>query len=177
MTQDTILRLMIIILLLPLLSFVINIFWGKKLGKASSIIGSSILGIDLILAIIVFVGKYFSFPNVDYLQLKFEWFNLGHIKIMVGVGGDNVAVVMLMVVTIISFLVHLFSTEYMAGDVRFSRYYAYLGLFTFSMLGIVIANNFLFMYIFWELVGISSYLLIGFWYKKIQQPMQVRRHF
>lgn len=166
MTQDTILRLMIIILLLPLLSFVINIFWGKKLGKASSIIGSSILGIDLILAIIVFVGKYFSFPNVDYLQLKFEWFNLGHIKIMVGVGGDNVAVVMLMVVTIISFLVHLFSTEYMAGDVRFSRYYAYLGLFTFSMLGIVIANNFLFMYIFWELVGISSYLLIGFWYEK-----------
>ncbi len=166
MTQDTILRLMIIILLLPVLSFVINIFWGKKLGKASSIIGSSILGIDLILAIIVFVGKYYSFPNIDYLQLKFEWFNLGHIKIMVGIGGDNVAVVMLMVVTIISFLVHLFSTEYMAGDVRFSRYYAYLGLFTFSMLGIVIANNFLFMYIFWELVGISSYLLIGFWYEK-----------
>jgi NADH-quinone oxidoreductase subunit L len=73
---------------------------------------------------------------------------------------------MLVVVTLISFLVHLFSTEYMREDKRFSRYYAYLGLFTFSMIGIVIANNFLFMYVFWELVGVSSYLLIGFWYEK-----------
>jgi NADH-quinone oxidoreductase subunit L len=166
MTQETILRLLTIILVLPLLSFVINIFWGKKLGKASSYIGTAILGTDLILAIIVFIGKYFSYPDVNYLQFKFEWFNLGHIKFIVGFGADNVAVVMLLVVTLISTLVHLFSTEYMAGDIRFSRYYAYLGLFTFSMLGIVIANNFLFMYIFWELVGISSYLLIGFWYEK-----------
>ena len=166
MTQEIILRLITVILVLPLLSFVINIFWGKKLGKVSSVIGTSILGIDLILAILVFIGKYFSYPNVNYLQFKFQWFTLGTVKFEVGFGVDNVASVMLLVVTLISFLVHLFSTEYMAGDKRFSRYYAYLGLFTFSMLGIVIANNFLFMYIFWELVGISSYLLIGFWYEK-----------
>jgi len=166
MTQDTILQLLIAILLLPLLSFVINIFWGKRLGKVSSIIGTSILGIDLILAGIVFVGKYFAHSDVNYLQYKFDWIDLGSIKLTVGFGADNIAAVMLLVVTLISFLVHLFSTEYMKDDIRFSRYYAYLGLFTFSMLGIVIANNFLFMYIFWELVGISSYLLIGFWYEK-----------
>ncbi|MFC2132122.1 NADH-quinone oxidoreductase subunit L, partial [Bacteroidota bacterium] len=83
-----------------------------------------------------------------------------------GIGIDNLAALMLMVVTVISFLVHMFSIEYMHGDKRYSRYFSYLGLFTFSMLGIVIANNLLFMYIFWELVGVSSYLLIGFWYEK-----------
>ncbi len=67
---------------------------------------------------------------------------------------------------LISFLVHLFSVDYMKGDIRYNRYFAYLGLFTFSMAGIVITSNMLMMYIFWELVGISSYLLIGFWYEK-----------
>ena len=65
-----------------------------------------------------------------------------------------------------SFLVHLYSTEYMKGDPRYSRYFAYLGLFTFSMNGIVIADNLMMIFIFWELVGLSSYLLIGFWYEK-----------
>ncbi len=73
---------------------------------------------------------------------------------------------MLVIVMLISFLVHLFSVDYMKGDIRYNRYFAYLGLFTFSMAGIVITSNMLMMYIFWELVGISSYLLIGFWYEK-----------
>lgn len=166
MTQDTLLQLLVVILILPLVSFLINIFWGKKLGKVSSIIGTSILGIDLLLAGVVFYIKYFLLSSADYLQFRFDWINFGSFKLTVGFGADNVAVVMLIVVTLISFLVHLFSTEYMKDDIRFSRYFAYLGLFTFSMLGIVIANNFLFMYVFWELVGISSYLLIGFWYEK-----------
>ena len=166
MTQDTILLLLVTILLLPMLSFIINIFWGKKLGKVSSIIGTSILGISLFLSFLVFYGKFFVFNHANYIQFKFDWFNMGTANFAVGIGVDNVASVMLIVVTLISFLVHLFSTEYMKDDIRFSRYFAYLGLFTFSMLGIVIANNFLFMYVFWELVGISSYLLIGFWYEK-----------
>ena len=73
---------------------------------------------------------------------------------------------MLVVVMLISSLVHLFSTKYMEGDIRYRRYFAYLGLFTFSMLGIVLTDSLLMMYIFWELVGLSSYLLIGFWYEK-----------
>lgn len=170
----------IVILLLPLLSFSVNIFWGRKLGKASSLIATSLLGIELIFSFIVFFYKVFNqFERTTFLkgifqfelsnnihQLKFPWIDISSIKIFVGIGIDNLAAIMLVVVAIISFLVHLFSIEYMAGDPRFSRYFAYLGLFTFSMNGIVLANNFLFMYIFWELVGISSYLLIGFWYEK-----------
>jgi len=90
--------------------------------------------------------------------------------ITLGVLADNLAAIMLVVVTLISFLVHLFSSEYMREPSmhggRFNRFFAYLGLFTFSMLGIVIANNLLMIYIFWELVGVSSYLLIGFWYER-----------
>lgn len=91
-------------------------------------------------------------------------------KVDLGILADNLSAIMLVVVTLISFLVHLFSSEYMressmhAG--RFNRFYAYLGIFTFSMLGIVLANNILMIYIFWELVGLSSYLLIGFWYER-----------
>lgn len=180
MTGENIIYLGIIVLLLPLLSFVINIFFGKKLGKTSSILATSILGVVLILSVIIFYFKVFT--NFEskvglsgnllveisnkILQLKFTWIDLQSIQLKVGVGIDNLAAIMLVVVALISFLVHLFSIEYMAGDPRFSRYFAYLGLFTFSMNGIVLANNFLFMYIFWELVGISSYLLIGFWYEK-----------
>lgn len=167
MTHDTLLLLAAAILLLPLFGFVINIFFGKKLKKISSVIATSILGIDLLLSALVCYTKLTVFSAEKIIQTKFDWINLGNdLVIRVGIGIDNLAALMLIVVTLISFLVHLFSTEYMADDKRFSRYFAYLGLFTFSMLGIVIANNFLFMYIFWELVGISSYLLIGFWYEK-----------
>ena len=73
---------------------------------------------------------------------------------------------MLLVVSLISSMTHIFSLEYMKGDVRYNRYYAYLGFFTFSMNGIVLANNLMSLYIFWELVGVSSYLLIGHWFEK-----------
>ncbi len=166
MTQDLVLPLSLLILLIPLLSFLINIFFGNKLGRISGVVGTTILGIDLGLAIAVAFTKLSSFGEIHVIQNRFEWFSLGSQKIIVGIGIDNIAAIMLIVVTLISFLVHLFSTVYMEGDRRYPKFYAYLGLFTFSMLGIVIANNFLFMYVFWELVGISSYLLIGFWYEK-----------
>ena len=79
---------------------------------------------------------------------------------------DNIAVIMLFTVFLISMLVHIFSLDYMKGDIRYNRYFAYLGIFTFSMTGIVFTHNVLMMYIFWELVGLSSYLLIGFWFEK-----------
>ena len=170
MAQDTLLQIATIVLLLPLLNFIFLIFFGKRLGdKISSVTGTSVLGIGLILSIIIFIGKVFIHQPETVAKPvleRFEWFSLGTLSIQVGIGVDNLTAIMLVVVTMISFLVHLFSTEYMHGDKRFTRYYAYLSLFTFSMLGIVIANNFLFMYVFWELVGLSSYLLIGFWYEK-----------
>ncbi len=182
MSPENILILSAVVLVLPLLGFVFNIFFGKRIGKTSAWIAVTVLGIDLILSIIICFYKLTeTYANQtigaasDTLQIiikdglihsKLIWFSVGDVVIKIGIGIDNLAAIMLIVVTLISFLVHLFSTEYMSGDPRYSRYFAYLGLFTFSMLGIVIANNFLFMYIFWELVGISSYLLIGFWYEK-----------
>jgi NADH-quinone oxidoreductase subunit L len=91
---------------------------------------------------------------------------VGSMNVEFGVLIDNLTVVMLVVVTLISTLVHFFSIGYMKDDVRYSRYFAYLGFFSFSMLGIVITDNLLLMYVFWELVGLSSYLLIGHWYEK-----------
>lgn len=166
MSHDLLLKISLVILILPLVSFLIIIFNQKRLGKAAGIIGTSILGIDLILAAVVAFGKLVTYSEESIIQWKFHWFSLGNRTIDLGIGIDNLAAAMLIVVTLISFLVHLFSTEYMHDDKRFPRFYAYLGIFTFSMLGIVIANNLLNMYIFWELVGLSSYLLIGFWYEK-----------
>ena len=88
------------------------------------------------------------------------------LKMVLGIAIDNLAAIMLVVVTLVSSLVHLFSIEYMHGDIRYSRYFAYLGIFTFSMLMIVLADNFFIIYVGWELVGLSSYLLIGHWYEK-----------
>ncbi|MFH1049384.1 MAG: NADH-quinone oxidoreductase subunit L [bacterium] len=166
MASETLLLLSWIILFLPLVSFVFLVFFGKKIGKPSAYIGTAILGIDLILAAIVCYSKLVTYADVQIIQMKFSWFSLGNFSINAGIGIDNLAALMLMVVTVISFLVHMFSIEYMSGDKRYTRYFSYLGIFSFSMLGIVIANNLLFMYIFWELVGLSSYLLIGFWYEK-----------
>jgi NADH-quinone oxidoreductase subunit L len=102
---------------------------------------------------------------VNWIDLKDAPF-FGPVKIDLGIMIDSLSAIMLVVVCLISFASHLFSIKYMEGDPKFSRYYAYLGVFTFSMLGIVLTNNLLMMYIFWELVGFSSYVLIGFWYER-----------
>jgi NADH-quinone oxidoreductase subunit L len=99
-------------------------------------------------------------------EASIDWIDLGVFRIEVGFLIDNITIVMLLVVALISTMTHVFSIKYMAGDIRYSRYYAYLGLFTFSMNGIVLANNLFSLYMFWELVGVSSYLLIGHWFEK-----------
>jgi len=91
---------------------------------------------------------------------------MGSFSIELGFLIDNITVIMLLIVALISTCSHVFSLKYMEGDIRYSRYFAYLGLFTFSMNGIVLANNLISMYMFWELVGVSSYLLIGHWFEK-----------
>lgn len=120
---------------------------------------------------------YMAFMKLMYyanekIVSELTWIDLGSTKafgkisVDLGMMIDNVTVLMLFVVCLISTLVHLFSIEYMKGDKRYNRYFSYLGIFTFSMLGIVFTHNMLMMYIFWELVGLSSYLLIGFWFEK-----------
>jgi NADH-quinone oxidoreductase subunit L len=166
MTIDTLLSISVAILLLPLIGFLIIIFNQKRLGRFSGWVGLLFISLSFVMSAIVAYNRIFVYDNEAMLQWKFDWFSLGTSTMQIGIGVDNLTAIMLIVVTLISLLVHLFSTEYMKDDKRYPRFYAYLGLFSFSMLGIVLANNFFNMYIFWELVGISSYLLIGFWYEK-----------
>lgn len=159
----------ITILLLPLLSFVVLIFFGKRFPRQGDWFGTSILFVCLILSVIVMMQKLSIEGPINY---TFQWLSfgtvpvIGSLQVNLGLTIDNLSAIMLVVVTLVSSLVHLFSIGYMQGDVRYSRYFAYLGIFTFSMLMIVLTSNFFTMYVGWELVGLSSYLLIGHWYEK-----------
>ena len=153
------------ILLLPLIGFLVLIFFGKRLPRQGDWFASATISISLILSLYVLITKLTSIPH-ESVTNSLTWVTIGSLQIEVGIMIDNLAAVMLVVVTLISTLVHFFSMGYMKGDVRYSRYFATLGLFSFSMLGIVLTNSLLLMYVFWELVGISSYLLIGHWYEK-----------
>lgn len=170
MSESLLINISIIILFLPLLGFTTVLFFGKRIPKLY-LFEVVILGIALLLSIVVAYTKL-SFYNTKDIVAAFTWITMGNapsvgaISIELGIKIDNITVLMLFVVNLISFLVHVFSIEYMRGDKRYTRYFAYLGVFTFSMLGIVLTHNLLMMYIFWELVGLSSYLLIGFWFEK-----------
>jgi NADH-quinone oxidoreductase subunit L len=155
----------ITILLLPLLGFILLIFFGKKLPRNGDWLATGLMTLTFLLSLIVLITKLGSQP-AESISHNIAWVIVGSLTIEFGIMIDNLAAIMLLVVTLVSTLVHLFSMGYMKDDVRYSRYFAYLGLFSFSMLGIVLTNNLLLMYVFWELVGISSYLLIGHWYEK-----------
>ena len=171
MSQETLLTLALIIWLAPLFEFTILIFFHKRLPRSGDWFGTSILFGILALSFVVLITKL-NLYNEQTLQATFTWVNfgdvpgIGSLKIDLGIMVDNVAAVMLVIVNLVSALVHLFSIGYMQGDVRYGRYFACLGIFTFSMLGIVVTNDFFMMYVSWELVGLSSYLLIGHWFEK-----------
>ena len=156
-----------IIPFLPLLSFFINIAVGKRLPRKGDWLCLGTIAVALAMSIGIFYEVFRAYdPNFRY-HLVFPWITVGdRVLLNTGILIDNLTAVMLLVVTIVSTLVHLFSIGYMHGDPRYSRYFAYLSIFSFSMLGLVLAESFLFIYIFWELVGLSSYLLIGFWFEK-----------
>ena len=156
----------LLILFLPVVAFAINIFIGKRLPRQGDWVSVGAILITLVLSLSMLMMMFMNWdPNFSH-EVQFSWIDLGAFKIELGFWVDNITIVMLVVVALISSTTHIFSLEYMKGDIRYSRYYAYLGLFTFSMNGIVLANNLISMYIFWELVGVSSYLLIGHWFEK-----------
>ena len=161
-----------LILTLPLLTFLALGLLGTKLKPATAgCIGTLSLAICALLAYMA-AWQYFSMPRVEGVRLpvtpfNFEWLRFTrHLHIDLGILLDPISVMMLVVITTVSLMVHVYSLGYMHGEKGFQRYYAFLSLFSFSMLGLVVATNIFQMYIFWELVGVSSYLLIGFYYTK-----------
>jgi len=162
----------LLIPLLPLAVFlVLGLFGRKKMDAAAGIIGSVVLLTAAILAIIT-AYNYFNTAKVnqvyqEIIACKYTWLQFSpHVSIDMGILLDPISVLMLVVVTFISLMVHVFSLGYMKGEGRLAAYYAFLSLFTFSMLGLVLSSNIFQLYIFWELVGLSSYLLIGFYFDK-----------
>jgi NADH-quinone oxidoreductase subunit L len=156
-----------IIPLLPLASFFINIAVGKRLPRKGDWLSLATILAGLVMSIGIFLEVFRAYdPNFKY-HVVTPWLAVGdRFTLNVGILVDNVTAVMLLVVTGVSTLVHLFSIGYMHGDPRYNRFFAYLSIFSFSMLGLVLSESFFFIYIFWELVGVSSYLLIGFWFEK-----------
>jgi NADH-quinone oxidoreductase subunit L len=171
MTQELLVALALVVLLLPLAGFVLLAFLGRHLPRRGDLIETGFIAAGLALAVTILWQKLTLFPE-ETLRLTFTWVDfrtvpgIGPLAISLGFAIDNLAAIMLVVVTLISTLVHVFSIGYMHGDVRYGRYFAYLGIFSFSMLTIVLADNLLLLYVGWELVGLSSYLLIGHWYEK-----------
>ena len=165
-------------LFLPMFSFIVLIFIGYKLKENSSSISLFLIGLMLLNSILLFV-KSISQIYTDNWHIKnsIEWFSTGSFSVSLGYYIDSVAVIMLLVVSLIGFLVHLYSTEYMKGDPKYSRYFAFLGIFIFSMNGIILSDSLIMMYIFWELVGLSSFLLIGFWFEKDKPPLAANKAF
>ena len=152
-------------LFLPLSSFLILIFFGKKIGNFTHWVALGLIG-TMLGTSLSFFANIFIDTEQPILETSVHWFSTGSFSVNLGFLINNEAAIMLFVVALISFLVHFYSVGYMKGDPRYSRYFAYLGIFTFSMNGIVLADSLIMMYIFWELVGLSSYLLIGFWFEK-----------
>jgi len=156
--------------LLPLFTFLVLGLYGRKVFKnASGIIGTiSLLG-SFILAVYT-AYTYFHIHQVSHpaeIPFKYTWLQFNEsMSIDMGVLLDPISVMMIVVVTFVSLMVHIFSLGYMKGEERYATYFAFLSLFTFSMLGLVLSSNIFQIYIFWELVGVSSFLLIGFYYDR-----------
>ena len=162
-----------LILLLPALSFLVLGLAGMKMShKVAGLIGTSVLGIVFTLACYTAYEYFFvvgrdaatsMYPTVTVFD--FTWLRFSELLTFnIGFRLTPISVMMLIVISTVSFMVHIYSFGYMHGEKGFQRYYAFLSLFTMSMLGLVVATNIFQMYLFWELVGVSSYLLIGFYY-------------
>ena len=168
--MDAIYSYSFLILLLPALSFVILALAGMKMShKTAGLIGTTSLGLVTVLSYVT-AFSYFSADRLadgtfaTLVPYNFTWLPLGNLHFDMGILLDPISVMMLIVISTVSFMVHIYSFGYMHGEKGFQRYYAFLSLFTMSMLGLVLATNIFQMYTFWELVGVSSYLLIGFYY-------------
>jgi len=169
-TQSYLSILALLVVLFPLISFVFVSFGKSGKGATFSIIN---LGLSFLGSIFLFLKVWNKVP----LHAQVDWFTTGTVHFTAGILLNNLSVLMLLLVSGIALLVHIYSVEYMKGDAYLHRYWAYLGLFCFSMLGLVIADNLLIVYMFWELVGFSSYLLIGFWFTKETASLASKKAF
>ncbi|HWK99563.1 MAG TPA: proton-conducting transporter membrane subunit, partial [Parapedobacter sp.] len=146
--------------LFPFIGFLLSALAGKKAKNGA--IGIIAIALTAVTATYSFAQVWGSEP----IHVQWQWFTVGEQVFHVGILLDNISVFMLLLIAIVALPVHIYSVAYMKGDPGIHRYWTYLSLFCAAMLGLVIADNLLLMYICWELVGFASYLLIGFWFTR-----------
>jgi NADH-quinone oxidoreductase subunit L len=162
-----------IIPLFPLLSFLILLLFGKRLKEASAYVGMLLTLASFVYSLLVLFERF----TAATFKSESVWLTIGDTQITAGFEVNQLNALMLVIVSFVSFLVHTYSKGYMHGDERIPVYYAYLGLFTFAMLGLVISPNLLQTYFFWELVGLGSFLLIGFYFYKNEAKQAAKKAF
>jgi NADH-quinone oxidoreductase subunit L len=154
------------IVLAPLLAAVIAGIFGAQIGRSGAH-GVTILGVALSFVLSVYVLWGLAFGDAEpYNGNVYEWARVGNLTIAVGFLVDNLTALMMVVVTSVSLAVHVYTIGYMHDDPGYQRFFSYISLFTFAMLMLVMANNFMQLFFGWEAVGLVSYLLIGFWFKR-----------
>ena len=170
-------KLIALVPLFPLIGFLINGFYGKKLSKGLSggIASVSVLA-SFIVAVLAFLELHHS-ANKSHVVELFSWINADTLKIPFEFLYDPLSAWFLLIITGIGFLIHIYSTGYMHDDPGFFRFFTYLNLFVFFMLLLVMGNNYLIMFVGWEGVGLCSYLLIGFWFKNQSYNDAARKAF
>ncbi len=156
-------KLVLLVPLLPLIGVLINGLFGAKIRERAHLIAVSASGLSCLVAFLVFF-RAVGGETLDWSV--YTWLSVGDFQVPIGLLVDPLSAVMMLVVTFVGFLIHIYSIGYMHGDRGYARFFAYMNLFMFSMLVLVLANNYLLMFLGWEGVGLCSYLLIGFWYEK-----------
>ena len=156
-------RLVWLIPFLPLVGTLVNALFGRATGDRAHWVAVPALGLAFLVSCAVFLRVL---NGETYVGELFPWIAAGAFKAAITVQVDQLSAVMLLVVTGVGFLIHLYSAGYMHDDPSYARFFTYLNLFVFSMVMLVLAGNFLLLYVGWEAVGLCSYLLIGFWYEK-----------
>lgn len=173
------LGLLWLIPILPFAGFTILALGGRRVPhRVVSVIGVGSVGLSALLAILVGASFLSAPPSGNaYTQVLWTWMQVGSLFPRIAFTLDPLSLVMVLVITFVSFLIHLYSTEYMEEDDGYSRFFAYMNLFVGSMLTLVLADNLLLLYLGWEGVGLCSYLLIGFWYKDPANGYTARKAF
>jgi NADH-quinone oxidoreductase subunit L len=164
---------------LPLAGFLVLVLGGRYLGHHSiAVIGTSSAALSALIAILIGIDFIAAPPpGFVFRQEAWSWIAVAGFSPGIGFYLDALSLVMILVVTVISFLIHLYSTEFMSGDEDYARFFAYMNLFVGSMCILVLADNLLFLYLGWEGVGLCSYLLIGFWYRDPANGRAARKAF
>lgn len=164
---------------LPLWTFLLIVFgkgfraYTDKKVSMGLTVGATAIGLIFSFLILLWTLN----NDTSHFEKNYIWLNVGNIKLCFGWVIDKLSAVMLMVVTTVSLMVQIYTHEYMNKDQGYNRFYAYLALFNFSMLGLVLSTNLFQMYVFWELVGVSSYLLIGFWFSRPSAASAAKKAF